>query len=64
MGPRNNNELSSRYKEDLNHGRVHACGVYSVEDGCCSFKIVFDEGLYVVFDEDFYVHFMCLFALL
>jgi len=29
VGPRNNNELSSRYKEDLNHGRVHACGVYS-----------------------------------
>jgi len=30
----------------------------SVEDGCCPFKIVFDEDLYVVFDEDFYVHFM------
>ena len=35
-----------------------------VEDGCCPFKIVFDEDLYVVFDEDFYVHFMCIFALL
>jgi len=30
-----------------------------VEDGCCPFKIVFDEGLYVVFDEDLYVHFIC-----
>ena len=29
MGSRNSNELSSRYKKDLNHGRVHACGVYS-----------------------------------
>jgi len=28
-GPRNSNELTSRYKKDLNHGRVHACGVYS-----------------------------------
>jgi len=27
----------------------------SVEDGCCPFKIVFDEDLYVVFDEDIYV---------
>jgi len=27
-----------------------------VEDGCCPFKIVFDE--------DFYVHFMCIFVLL
>jgi len=35
-----------------------------VEDGCCPFKIVFDEDLYVVFDEDLYVHFMCIFALL
>ena len=26
-----------------------------VEDGCCPFKIVFDEDLYVVFDEDIYV---------
>ena len=26
-----------------------------VEDGCCPFKIVFDE--------DFYVHFMCIFAI-
>ena len=30
----------------------------AVEDGCCPFKIVFDEDLYVVFDEDFYVLFM------
>ena len=29
--------------------------VPSVEDGCCPFKIVFDEDLYVVFDEDIYV---------
>jgi len=29
--------------------------VMAVEDGCCPFKIVFDEDLYVVFDEDFYV---------
>jgi len=29
-----------------------------VEDGCCSFKIMFDEDLYVVFDEDLYVLFM------
>jgi len=27
----------------------------TVEDGCCPFKIVFDEDLYVVFDEDIYV---------
>jgi len=27
----------------------------SVEDGCCPFKIVFDEDLYAVFDEDIYV---------
>ena len=32
--------------------------VVYVEDGCCPFKIVFDEDLYVVFDEDFYVLFM------
>ena len=32
----------------------------SVEDGCCPFKIVFDEDLYVVFDEDLYVHFICI----
>ena len=31
-----------------------------VEDGCCPFKIVFDEGLYVVFDEDLYVHYFCI----
>jgi len=31
--------------------------VVSVEDGCCPFKIVFDEDLYVVFDEDLYVVF-------
>ena len=31
-----------------------------VEDGCCPFKIVFDEGLYVVFDEDLFVHFICI----
>ena len=30
------------------------------EDGCCPFKIVFDEGLYVVFDVDLYVHFALL----
>ena len=30
-------------------------GVLTVEDGCCPFKIVFDEDLYVVFDEDIYV---------
>jgi len=29
--------------------------VEDVEDGCCPFKIVFDEDLYVVFDEDIYV---------
>ena len=29
--------------------------VNRVEDGCCPFKVVFDEDLYVVFDEDFYV---------
>jgi len=29
--------------------------VFCVEDGCCPFKIVFDEDLYVVFDEDIYV---------
>ena len=29
-----------------------------VEDGCCPFKIMFDEDLYVVFDEDLYVLFM------
>jgi len=29
--------------------------VQYVEDGCCPFKIVFDEDLYVVFDEDIYV---------
>ena len=34
--------------------------VNPVEDGCCPFKIVFDEGLYVVFDEDLYVHFICI----
>jgi len=28
-GPKNSNELTSRHKNDLNHGRVHACGVYS-----------------------------------
>ena len=28
-GPRNSNELTPRYKKDLNHGRVHAWGVYS-----------------------------------
>ena len=28
------------------------------EDGCCPFKIVFDEDLYAVFDEDLYVHFI------
>ena len=27
----------------------------TVEDGCCPFKIVFDEDLYIVFDEDIYV---------
>ena len=32
--------------------------VHTVEDGCCPFKIVFDEDLYVVFDEDLYVLFM------
>jgi len=32
----------------------------NVEDGCCPFKIVFDEGLYVVFDEDLYVLFICI----
>jgi len=37
---------------------------FVVEDGCCPFKIVFDEDLYVVFDEVLYVHFMCIFALL
>ena len=31
-----------------------------VEDGCCPFKIVFDEGLYVVFDEDLFLHFICI----
>ena len=35
-----------------------------VEDGCCPFKIVFDEDLYVVFDEELYVHYICFFALL
>jgi len=29
--------------------------VNCVEDGCCPFKIVFDEDLYAVVDEDFYV---------
>jgi len=29
-----------------------------VEDGCCPFKIMFDEDLYVVSDEDLYVLFM------
>jgi len=33
-------------------------GAKCVEDGCCPFKIVFDEDLYVVFDEDLYVLFM------
>ena len=32
--------------------------VWFVEDGCCPFKIMFDEDLYVVFDEDLYVLFM------
>ena len=31
---------------------VYLYCVLSVEDGCCPFKIVFDE--------DFYVHFMCI----
>jgi len=29
VGPRNNNELSSKRKNDLSHEGDHACGVYS-----------------------------------
>jgi len=33
-------------------GGASGTGGKSVEDGCCPFKIVFDE--------DFYVHFICI----
>jgi len=29
VGLRDNNEISSRYKKNLNYRRVHACGVYN-----------------------------------
>jgi len=41
-----------------NNAKVVEKSIICVEDGCCPFKVVFDEDLYVVFDEVFYVHFM------
>ena len=42
--------LFTQYK-----GKPSSSEASFVEDGCCPFKIVFDEDLYVVFDEDIYV---------
>ena len=48
---------STDYQAQHDRYSVQKKGVLdlSVEDGCCPFKIVFDEDLYVVFDEDIYV---------